>query len=46
MPDGVVDFVCACVVEVFAFEPDLRAAEVGGEAFGVVNGAGAADIVF
>ena len=34
------------MVQVFAFEPDLRAAEMLGQAFGVVNGAGAAHIVF
>jgi len=40
--DAVVDFVGTGVVEVFAFEEDLRAAF--GEGAGVVNGAGAADI--
>ena len=35
----------AGVVEVFALEPDLRAAQLLGQALGVIHRAGAADVV-
>lgn len=38
LSDGVIDFVGAGVIDVFAFEPDLGAADVGGESFGEVEG--------
>ena len=43
LPDGVVDFVRARVVEVFAFEVNLRAAAVVGQVFREVKQARAAD---
>ena len=43
LADGVVDFVGAGVVEVFAFEVDAGAAVVFGEPFGKVDGAGTTD---
>ena len=45
LADAVVDLVRAGVVQVFALEVDLRPAEVLGEAFGVIQRAGAADVV-
>ncbi len=45
LADGVVDLVRAGVVEVFALEPDLRAASLLGQALGVIDRAGPADIV-
>ncbi len=45
LADAVVDLVRAGVVQVFALQVDLRAAEVLGEALGVVQRAGAADVV-
>jgi len=45
LADAVVDLVRAGVVQVFALEVDLRAAEVLGEALGEVQRAGAADVV-
>ena len=46
LTDGVVYLVCAGVVQVFAFQPDLRAAQMLGQTRDMVNGAGAADVVF
>ena len=45
LADGVVDLVRAGVVEVLALEPDLRAAQMLGQALGVIDRAGAADVV-
>ena len=45
LTDGVVDLVCAGVVQVFALQPDLRTAQMLGQPRGMVNGAGAADIM-
>lgn len=45
LTNGVVHFVCACVVQIFAFEPNLCAAEFFRQPCRVVNGAGATDIV-
>ena len=42
---GVVDLVRAGVVEVFALEPDLRTAQLLGQALGVIDRAGPADVV-
>ena len=44
LADGVVDLVRAGVVEVFALEMDLRAAQLPAPAFGVIERAGAADV--
>ena len=46
LTDGIVYLVCAGVVQVFAFQPDLRAAQMLGQSCGMVNGAGSADVVF
>ena len=40
LADGVVNLVRAGVVEVFALEPDLGAADFSGPTFGVIQGAG------
>ncbi len=45
LAEGVVDLVRAGVEEVFALEVDLCAAELRGEAFGEVEGGGAAAVV-
>ena len=45
LAEGVVDFVGAGVVEVFALEPDLRSAALVGKAAGVVEGRRASDVV-
>ncbi len=45
LADAVVDLVRAGVVQVFALEVDLRAAELLGQALGEVQRAGAADVV-
>jgi hypothetical protein len=45
LAQAVVDLVGAGVVQVFALEVDLRAAQLGGQALGVKDGAGAAHIV-
>ncbi len=42
LAEGVIDFVGAGMEEVFAFEVDAGAAQVAGEAFGQVEGGGAA----
>ena len=46
LTDGVVYLVRAGVVQVFAFQPDLRAPKCSGQTRGMVNGTGSADIVF
>ena len=46
LTDGVVHFVRAGVVQIFTLQPDLRAAQMLGQARGMVNRAGTADIVF
>ena len=46
LTDGVVYLVRAGVVQVFALQPDLRAAQMLGQSRGMVNGARAADVVF
>ena len=46
LTDGVVYLVRAGVVQVFALQPDLRTAQILGQSHGMVNGAGAADVVF
>lgn len=43
LTDGVIDFVCAGVVEVFAFEVDFCTAAIVGESFSEVKGVGASD---
>jgi hypothetical protein len=45
MSDGVVDLVRAGVVQVFALEQDLRAADLPAQAFGVVDRAGPAHVM-
>ena len=45
LTDGVVDLVRAGVVQVFALQPDLRAAQMLGQPRGMVHGAGSADIM-
>ena len=46
LTDGVVDFVCAGVVQIFTLQPNLCAAQMLGQSRGMVNRAGTADIVF
>ena len=46
LTDGVVYLVRASMVQVFAFQPDLRSAQMLGQSRGMVNGAGATDVVF
>ena len=45
LADGVVDLVCTGVVEVFALEVNLRAADLPAQPRSVVDGAGPADKV-
>src|SRR5690606_28548581 len=45
LANAVIDLVCARMVEVFALEPDLRAAQFARPALGVVHGAGPPDEV-
>ena len=45
LADGVVDFVRAGVIQVFALEKNLRASDFGRQALGVVQRAGTADII-
>ena len=40
LTDGVVYLVRACVVQVFALQPDLRTAQMLGQTRGMVNGLG------
>ena len=46
LTDGIVHLVRTGVVQVFAFQPDLCAAQMLGQSRGMVNGAGSADVVF
>ena len=45
LTNGVVDFVRASVVQVFAFQPDFRATVFVAEAFGMIKRGRAADVV-
>ena len=45
LTNGVVDFVRAGMVQVFAFQPDFRAAHLVAEAFGVVKRGRAANVI-
>ena len=45
LTNGVIDFVCAGVVQVFAFQPNFRATVFIAEAFGMVKRGRATDIV-
>ncbi len=45
LADGVVDLVRAGVIEVFALQVDLRTAQAVRQPLGVVDGAGAPDVV-
>ena len=46
LADRIVDLVCTGMVEVFALEVNLRAAAMLGQALGVIDRAGAPDVVF
>ncbi len=43
LPDAIIDLVCACVIQIFALEPDLGTAQLLGPPLGVIERAGTAD---